>query len=635
MSIPKNVPVITGNNISVQYGEHQVLNAVDFVIRSHERVGLIGRNGSGKSTLMRLLADCDAPDTGELTRRRDLTIGYLPQEFELDPQLSATANIRVGAAHILQLLDEYSAGPSDSKRADVLEKEIAVLDGWNLDVRIQILMDAFNVEEIDRPLSTWSGGEKRRVAVCRAIIANPDFLILDEPTNHLDIDSIEWLERYLADYGGTLVMVTHDRYFLDRICSRILELESGSVYAHAGSYTKFLTYSLHRKANEQRQEDRRQGFLKRELEWVRRGPKARTTKSKARLNRYDEAVSQTPFSPSAEIDLIIPEAEKLGNKIVNLLHVGMQLGDKELISGLSLNIQFGHRIGVYGRNGAGKTTLLRMIMRQLKPTSGTIEVGALTRFNYIEQGRSSLNFDNTVFEEVGDGRDYINLGGQRLSVWAYLKRFLFSDERIKTRVGELSGGERSRLQLAKNLKDGGNFLILDEPTNDLDLMSLRILEEALCSFRGCIIVVSHDRYFLNRVCTGLLAFDDTAEVRYFGGNYDYYRDHRGTKIGQSDDIVDESVSAIATAKTADRPRKLSWKEARDLETIEPRIAELEQETSGLESLFSQDNFYEQHSNEITELSERLEGLKKQATLLYGRWEELEAKERSFLNSKTT
>src|SRR6266536_234150 len=483
--------IASASNLSVKYGTQVVLDGATIAFREGEHIGLVGRNGSGKSTFLQIAADVAQADSGEFTRRRDLVTGYMPQLSGLDDATTVHANILSGAQRILDLIAEYERVPGDSPLSATLLDQIAEADGWNLEHRIKSLITNLHAPESDRVVGTLSGGERRRVALCRALLARPDFLILDEPTNHLDTGSIEWLEDFLARYAGTCLFVTHDRYFLDRVATRIVELSRGEFTSYDGNYTDYLLARVRRQAVEEMQEHKRQKFLKRELQWVRRAPRARRTKSVDRVERYFEMAAQEA-----------PEAE---------------LGVRTLFQHVNLNLVAGERLGVVGRNGLGKSSLLKVILQELPSASGAVEIGARTQINYVDQNRLLLDDEKTVWEEVGSGGEHVALGEQSITLRAYLRRFLFSEERINTKISQLSGGERSRVLLAKILKRGGNVLMLDEPTNDLDLGTLRLLEEALVAFGGCVIVVSHDRYFLNRVCTSILAFEGEGRVVYHVG----------------------------------------------------------------------------------------------------------------------
>ncbi|MGE5401252.1 MAG: ABC-F family ATP-binding cassette domain-containing protein [Ignavibacteriales bacterium] len=619
-----NPVIVTASELEVHYGEHIILNKASLSVHEGDRIGLVGRNGSGKSTFLKIIAGVLEPDSGYVARRRDLRVGYLPQEFTLDFDKSVYENINEGAAEIISLLNEYENLPHDSDRRHLLEEKILAADGWNLDNRIKIIMQSLNAPEADRIVGTLSGGEKRRVAMCKALISHPDFLILDEPTNHLDTESIEWTEQFLAEYSGTCLFVTHDRYFLDRIANRIVELSSGEFYSHAGNYTDYLINKAERMYLQEQEENKRQSFLRRELEWVRKGPRARRTKAKSRLDQYFEVASQKAPEREMDVDMIIPPASKPGTKILNLKNLGMELGGKKLFGELDLIFEQGRKLGVVGKNGLGKTTLLRVILGELPPTEGRLETGDRTVFNYVDQSRLLLNDEKTVLEEIGEGRDFITFGDEKITVWKYLRRFLFTDDRINTKIERLSGGEKSRLLLARILKNGGNFLILDEPTNDLDLPTLRILEEALSEFEGCAIVVSHDRYFLNRVCNGILAFEGDGKVVFSEGDYDYYLEKRNIRRKEA---IQKLQPAVKPSREEEKPkpavRKLKWKEAKELETIEEDIMTAETEVARIESIFSAPDFYEKYAKQTTELTAELDAAKEKVKALYDRWEELE------------
>jgi ATP-binding cassette subfamily F protein uup len=614
--------ILAANGITVRYNDRVVLDSLTLAIDERDRLGMVGRNGSGKSTFLRILAGLQSADGGEITRRRGLMVGYLPQEFSLDPKLNVEQNIRTGAQHILDLIHDFENLPIESARHHDIEQQIQTHDGWNLDTRIAIAMEKLNCPAPDREITSLSGGEQRRVALCRAIISQPDLLILDEPTNHLDTESIEWLGDFLESYPGAFLLVTHDRYFLDRVTNTIVELAEGKAYSYTGNYTDYLLAKAERDATAEVTEHKRQMFLRREIEWVRRGPKAQTTKSKARWDRYFEVANQKAVEIDKDVDLVIPPPPPLANRVVDLTSVGAVMGGKRLFSGLTHNFAAGQKVGVFGRNGLGKTTLLKIIQGQLEPTEGTVKIGQLTKFNYVDQGRVQLNENRTVLDEISDGSEFVIFGEDRLSLRAYLKRFLFTDERITTLVKHLSGGERSRLLLARILKNGGNFLILDEPTNDLDLPTLRVLEEALVAFPGVIVVVSHDRYFLNRVCTAILAFEGNARVAYSEGNYDYYLEKKTR--WQAPAMITSRSESSKTAPKSEKPRKLTFKEQKELEGMEAAIHEGERKIAEIEELFLEPDFHRKHRHRMAEMQAELAASKERVAALYARWEELEA-----------
>ena len=619
--------IIIATDISVRYGDRAILDSATIGIQEGDRIGLVGRNGCGKTTFLRLLAGLQASDSGDVNRRRDLVISYLPQDFVLDASKNVYENIRAGGEHVLQLIAEFESLPHDSERHHELETRIQSLEGWTLDRRIEVAMSHLNCPDGDRNVETLSGGEKRRVAMCRAIVSRPDFLMLDEPTNHLDPESIEWLAEFLENFGGTYLMVTHDRYFLDRVASRIVELDAGKFWNHEGNYTDYLLDKAERQAADAVIEHKRQMFLKKELAWVRQGPRAQRSKQKNRFERYYETAAQEGPIVEEDVELVIPPPPQLGNRTVEVSNLGMEIAGRKLFSGFNFTFANGQKVGVAGRNGLGKTTFLRILIGQLQPTEGTVKIGQLTKFNYVDQGRLQLNEEKSVLDEVSDGTEFVQWGEATLSVRSYLKRFLFADDRISTQVKYLSGGERSRLLLARILKSGGNFLILDEPTNDLDLSTLRVLEEALVAFPGVVLVVSHDRYFLNRVCTDILAFEGDGRITHSVGDYDYYLEKRKRAVEQAKAWESEAKSvskqAAAPAKVA-KPRKLSFKETRELEGMEAQIQSVEEEIARIEGLFASPDFHRTHATQTNELTAQLAEAKENLTKLFARWEELEA-----------
>ena len=626
MSEPVPNTIASATELVVRFGPHVVLDRASTTILDGERVGLVGRNGSGKSTFLQIAAGVMPPDAGELNRRRDLVVGYMPQMFALDEATTVHANILAGAQNVLDLVAEYETAPPESSRSGLLLEQIEHFDGWNLEHRIKSLITNLHAPEPEREVATLSGGEKRRVALCRALLARPDFLILDEPTNHLDTGSIEWLEDFLARYNGTCLFVTHDRYFLDRVATRVLELAQGKFYSYAGNYTDYLLARAERAAVDEMQEKKRQKFLKRELVWVRKGPRARRTKSVDRIERYFELAAQEPPEAELDVELIIPPAPKLANRVIELRGVSVELAGRLLIDDLSLNLTAGERLGIVGSNGLGKSTLLKVMLGEMEPTRGVVEIGARTEINYVDQNRLLLDDSKTVWEEVGEGSEYVRLGEENITLRSYLRRFLFTEERINTKIDQLSGGERSRVLLAKILKRGGNVLILDEPTNDLDLGTLRLLEEALVAFKGNVIVVSHDRYFLNRVCTAILAFEGDGAVQYAVGNYDYYLEKRSGAVagGVEPGSSAERSGAGAPNLSKGKPRKLKWKEERELEGMEATILAAEQEVVRLEQIFAEPDFYATHAANWQELEGDLRKARERVAKLYERWAELGA-----------
>ena len=612
---------ITADELEMAYGEQIILDKATLTIHEGERVGLVGRNGCGKSTFMKLLCGEEVADGGNVNRKKGLRIGYLPQEFTLDENVNVYDNILQGVEHITSMIAEYESLPHDSNKAHDLEEAITHCDGWSLDYKIETVMTALKAPDKDSAITNLSGGEKRRVALAKALISEPDLIILDEPTNHLDTESIEWLEGYMNSYNGACLFVTHDRYFLDRISSRIVELNRGVFQSYKGNYSNYLIAKAEQSEREGVSEHKRQRFLKKELEWVRRSPKARSTKSQSRVDRFNDVASQSAPEADLNVDLIIPPAARLGNRVVDLVDTSMSFGDKVLFKNLNLEFQPGAKIGIVGPNGVGKSTLIKLILGQLNPVEGKVEISQNTKFNYIDQERLTLNDDNTVVEEIGEGYDFIMLGEERISIWGYLKRFMFSDERIRTKVGRLSGGERARLLLAKVLKRGGNFIVLDEPTNDLDLSTLRLLEDALVGFGGCVLLVSHDRYFLNRVCTGILAFEDNS-VEYSVGNYDYYMAKQAELRAAK--VEEQKIKNDTRKRDNNSGRKLKWKEEQELDSIEDKIMTLEDKIEAAQAHFMNPDFFKEPADVVRVAQEKVDALEVKKNVMYARWEELEA-----------
>ncbi len=614
-------------NLKKAYGVQVLLDKASFSIYDGERVGLVGYNGCGKSSFLKILAGLDEPDDGEIIRRKGLVTGFLPQEFTLDESLTVSGNVLQGATRITELLAEYEALPHSSKRAHELEQRILHLDGWNLQNRIETVTGKLRCPPMDSNVSTLSGGEKRRVALARALVSHPDLLILDEPTNHLDTGLVDWLESYMRDYRGACIFVTHDRYFLDRVCTKIVELDRGSLKSYRGNYSNYLKERAEQMERDDIAESKRLKFLKKELEWVRRGPKARTTKAQFRVNRYYDMAAQQGPEKRLDVDLVIPPALRMGNQVVALKEVGVSFGERTLFKDLSLEIEPGSRIGIIGPNGAGKSTLLKVILGQLPPTEGAVSISHNIKFNYIDQERLLLDDSKSVLDEIGEGTDSVLLGDEKVSVWTYLKRFLFTDERIRTKVGCLSGGERARLLLAKILKRGGNFIVLDEPTNDLDLSTLRLLEDALTEFEGCVLLVSHDRYFLNRVCNGIIAFEPDGNVFYNPGDYDYYLSRRGDlfKRGKAEKAKPSEEKAAPRAEASStKPRKLKFSEQFELDRMESSISDVEATIERLNSAFMSPELFKESPAKVREMQAKLEEAQLRRDQLYARWAELEA-----------
>jgi ABC transport system ATP-binding/permease protein len=618
----KVTPVIlTAKELEVHYGEQVILDKASLSVHEGDRIGLVGRNGAGKSTFLKIISGILPPDSGDVAKRKDLVVSFLSQEFTLQEGKTVYENVLDGAKDTLSLLKEYESLPFDHPRKHILEDKILHAEGWELERKIEILLTSLHAPPKDRIVGTLSGGEKRRTALCRALISHPDLLILDEPTNHLDTNSIEWIENFLADYKGTCIFVTHDRYFLDRIATRIVELANGTFYSHTGNYTDYLINKTQRQAIKETEEQKRQNFLRRELQWIIKGPRARRTKAKFRIDNFNEILSEQKNEVELDVDLIIPPADLLGKKVLDLINVGAELGGKTLFRDFNFEFIGGRKLGIIGSNGVGKTTLLRILIGEMPPKWGKVDTGEKTEFNYIDQARLLLNDNDTVIEAIGEGNETIKFGKQQMKIWTYLRRFLFTDDRLNTQVGKLSGGEKSRLTLAKILKNGGNFLLLDEPTNDLDLPTLRILEEALMAFKGCVVIVSHDRYFLNRVCNGILAFEGNGNLHFSEGNYDYYIEKRNLRF--KDLSAPEEKEKKAGARVKVKTKKLSWKEQKELESIEEEILRAEKEVERIEQLFLLPDFYKSYGSQVNQLNSELESAKNKVSWLYERWGILE------------
>lgn len=624
--------LLSANEIRLAYGHQTLLDGVTLAVDAGEKVGLVGRNGCGKTSLLKILSAQNTADSGEISRQRQLRVGYLPQEFELDPGKSVHENIAAGASDIVTAIQRYEQGDgSEDELADLLHL-IDHADGWNLDARIQSLSNALGTPPLESETGPLSGGEKRRVAICRALASQPDLLLLDEPTNHLDADSIRWLEDFLKTSPSAVIFVTHDRYFLDVIATRIIEIDHGKAFSHPGNYTAFLEAKALRQQIAEQTERRRQRFLREELEWVRAGVKARTTKSRHRLEKFYEIEGQEAPPEEREMDLLIPPPPGLGDRVVELedagINVGTETSPRWLFRHLDLKLEPGQCTGIVGRNGVGKTTLLKLCLGEIPPSEGTAMIGRKVRPNYIDQTRMVLDGSGSLLDEVAEGNEKLHFGDQLIGARAYLRRFLFSDDRINERVDLLSGGERARLMLAKVLKTGGNLLVLDEPTNDLDLPSLRMLEEAIADFAGSVMVVSHDRYFLDRVCDQVIAFEDDG-IHVTPGNYSYYLEKRE----QREAILRAQAQAAAReaearrraqAKPVNRPRKITMAEKMELEGMEEKIMEAEFSVEKLEVKLNDPDFQSKHFADVPRVVAELEKAKEEVALLYSRWEELES-----------
>lgn len=534
--------------VSKFYDKKPVLKDIYLSFFYGAKIGVLGLNGAGKSSLLRIIAGTDKDFNGEVVFSQGYSVGYLEQEPRLDENKTVKQIVEEAVQSTVDLLKEYEeinnkfAEPmSDDEmnalieRQGTVQEKLDVADAWDLDSRLEMAMDALRCPPADTPIKNLSGGEKRRVALCRLLLQKPDILLLDEPTNHLDAETVAWLEQHLQRYEGTIIAVTHDRYFLDNIAGWILELDRGEGIPYQGNYTSWLEQKQKRLAQEQKTEDKRQKTLERELEWIRMSPKGRHAKSKARINDYEKLVATESEKRSEELEIFIPPGERLGDNVIEAQGVSKSYGDKLLFENLEFSLPPGGIVGVIGPNGAGKTTLFRLITGQDEPDAGTFKVGPTVQLGYVDQSRDSLDDNKTVWDEISDGLDVINLGKREVNSRAYVSRFNFSGGDQQKRVGMLSGGERNRVHLAKMLKSGANVILLDEPTNDLDVNTMRALEEALENFAGCAVVISHDRWFLDRIATHILAFEGDSHVEYFDGNYSEYEADRKRRLGHDAD----------------------------------------------------------------------------------------------------
>ena len=511
------------------------------------KIGILGLNGSGKSTLLKIIAGQDKNYRGDVVFSQDYSVGYLEQEPELDPEKTVLEVVKEGVSDVVAILDEYNKINDDfglpevyedadkmqklMDRQAILQDKIDATNAWELDNKLDVAMDALRTPPSDHKIENLSGGEKRRVALCRLLLQEPDVLLLDEPTNHLDAESVHWLEHHLQQYKGTVIAVTHDRYFLDNVAGWILELDRGEGIPWKGNYSSWLDQKSKRMAQEQKQASKRQKTLERELEWVKMAPKGRQSKQKARLNNYDKLMSQDQDKLDEKLEIYIPNGPRLGTNVIDAKGVSKAFDDKLLYENLNFNLPQAGIVGVIGPNGAGKTTIFKMIMGEIQPDKGEFVVGETAKIAYVDQAHSNINPDKSIWENFSDGQELVMMGGKKVNSRAYLSRFNFNGSEQNKKVDKLSGGERNRLHLAMTLKEEGNVLLLDEPTNDLDVNTLRALEEGLENFAGCAVVISHDRWFLDRICTHILAFEGNSEVYFFEGSFSDYEENKKKRLG--------------------------------------------------------------------------------------------------------
>ena len=541
---------MVGVSKTIQQNQKQILKNIYLSFFYGAKIGIIGLNGAGKSTLMKIIAGIEKQYQGEVVFAPGYSVGYLPQDPQLDPKKTVKEVVQEGVQHVVDALNEYEEinkkfglpeyYEDENKMNELFARQaelqdvIDATDAWNLDSRLERAMDALRCPEGEQLTEHLSGGERRRVALCRLLLQKPDVLLLDEPTNHIDAESIDWLEQHLQQYEGTVIAVTHDRYFLDHVAGWILELDRGEGIPWRGNYSSWLEQKTQRLAQEEKTESKRRKTLQRELEWVRMAPKARQAKGKARLNSYDKLLNESVKEKEEKLEIFIPNGPRLGNKVIEAQHVAKAFGEKLLFDDLNFMLPPNGIVGVIGPNGAGKTTLFRLIMGLEKPDSGTFEVGETVKAVYVDQQHTSIDPEKTVYEVISGGVELLRMGGRDVNARAYLSRFNFSGVDQQKKCGVLSGGERNRLQLALALKEEGNVLLLDEPTNDIDVNTLRALEEGLDNFAGCAVVISHDRWFLDRICTHILAFEGDSNVFFFEGSYTEYEENKLKRLGKEE-----------------------------------------------------------------------------------------------------
>ncbi|MCA1633686.1 MAG: energy-dependent translational throttle protein EttA [Acidobacteria bacterium] len=546
MSTQPNKIIYSMVGVSKHHDKRAVLKNIYLSYFYGAKIGVIGLNGSGKSSLLRIIAGADKSFTGETVLSPGHTIGHLEQEPRLDESKTVREVVEEAVAETVSLLKEFDQinarfgeEMSDDEmnklleRQGVVQEKLDAADAWDLDSRLEMAMDALRCPSGDTPVRILSGGEKRRVALCRLLLLKPDILLLDEPTNHLDAESVAWLEQHLQKYAGTVIAVTHDRYFLDNVAGWILELDRGEGIPWKGNYSSWLEQKQQRLQQEQKQEGERQKTLQRELEWIRMSPKGRQAKGKARINSYEALLNEQTEKLAKELEIYIPPGPRLGQVVIESDEVSKGYGERLLVEGMTFKLPPGGIVGVIGPNGAGKTTLFRMVIGQEQPDAGVIRIGETVTLGYVDQSRDALDPDKSIWEEISDGLDVVQLGPRQVNSRAYVGRFNFSGSDQQKKVGSLSGGERNRVHLAKMLKSGANVLLLDEPTNDLDVNTMRALEEALENFAGCAVVISHDRWFLDRISTHILAFEGDSKVTWFEGNYSAYEEDRRARLGSA------------------------------------------------------------------------------------------------------
>ncbi|NUM56237.1 MAG: ABC-F family ATP-binding cassette domain-containing protein [Candidatus Hydrogenedentes bacterium] len=629
--------ILTALDVTKSFGAQPVLDRVSLTVHEGDRIGLIGRNGCGKSTFLSIIAGSESATDGKITRQdglRVVMLGQLPSSSASDSVgdvLSRAAeDVRALLARYHATMDRLAATPHDSpehaklgRQAALLQHEVEMADAWNLDEDIKRVTVALDLPATDRSVATLSGGERRRVDLAAALVRHPDLLLLDEPTNHLDVTSVQWIEDFLAAYTGSCILVTHDRYFLDRVVNRIVELEHGRVTGYPGNYERFLELKAEREAHDARTEANRRSLLRRELQWLVRQPKARGTKAKYRVDRYYEIEAQGPVERDREFSFDIPQTQRLGKTVIEAKKISRIAGGETLFRDFSLILQRGMRVGVMGPNGCGKTSLVRVLMGIDAPDKGEIVHGETVEFLYVDQSHDEVPPDQTILDFVSNGVTDIEIGGKRMHVPAYLERFLFDRAALRMPMDRLSGGERNRLDIAKKLLRGGNVLVLDEPTNDLDLQTLRVLEDAVIAFDGCAILVSHDRYFLNRLCTHLVVFERGRGLVQIAGNYnDYLRWKEEQAPVEAPAEKERNKPPRVSAEPG--KRKLSYREQKELEGMEAAIHQAEATVARLEALANDPATYQQGRDHAGKIAADLAAARADVERLFARWAELES-----------
>ena len=635
------MPVLTVNDLHKSYGTRTVFDGVSFSIEEGEKVGFIGANGSGKSTLFRIVAGEEGYEAGTLAFQRGLSVGYVAQEpvfEETDTILRAVAS---GRPELLDAISEYhevaerlAAGDSSPRlleRQGAAMERIDALGGWDYEHRMESVLTRLGVDAWERPVGTLSGGERKRVALARVLVQQPDLLLLDEPTNHLDADTTLWLEDYLLDYAGAVMLITHDRYFLDRVVTRMIEVNRAELTPFPGGYTEYLEAKAERQARMAVEEDKRAKLIEQELAWVKRSPSARTGKQKARIKRLGTTQREQEERALPDLDSVemrFGEPPRLGRTVLDLHGISKSYDDRVLIRKFSTLLRSGERIGIVGPNGAGKTTLLRIILGEEQPDEGRVEWGKNTKIAYYDQKRADLDPEKNLLQSVSN-EDWVEVAGRRTHVRSYLHSFLFPSEVHEQKVSSLSGGERNRLLLARLLLQDANLLILDEPTNDLDLMTLQVLESALADFPGCVLVVTHDRYFLDKVATGLFVFEGEGRVHRHEGSYDLYRRLREEEEGRKGEMEEARAGkgkepAPRAEPRSGRVRKLGYREQQELAGMEAAILEAEEERARLEETLADPALYSERSEEVADITAAFAEAGREIERLYARWEELES-----------